>query len=681
MTRFAPAAQHLLATLLFVALALVWSFPLVLHLSSDLPGEPGDNLAFLWNTWWMRQAVASPDVSFFHTGLLFAPFGIDLTLHTHTALPGWIAATALAPIAVVTAQNLVILGSLAFNGVAAYLLAVDRTNDRGAGVLAGLIFAGSPYIAAHLLGHFNLIGAWGIPLFLLYFLRALERQSLMASLVAGLCLVATAFTDYYYLLYSVLLGAGLTVAHLRPLAWSWDRHLVARPLRAAVMALVAVDLALAGAIVATGGFVWTIGSFEIRANRPTNLLAIVWGLLAFLLVARYQPRLRFRKGPRGAIVQSVRALWPLAAVAALGVLPLIVRGWSLWQGGDYTAPHPSWRSGPGGVDLATLVLGNPWHPLWGGWTRDLYARLGINSIESLGWLGVAPTAMVAYGAVRHRRDSEMRRWLAIGGLSFLWALGPWLHVAGFDTGLLLPQNVLAFVPILSNARMPGRAMVVVVLATALIAARIISQTAPARRRAALAVGALVIVLDYLPAPFPLTHVQVPALYSELRSMGDGAVCELPVGVRDGFGVAGRFDDRVLSYQMVHGHPIVGGFAARVPDSIKRGYEEMPVVRSLFRLSAGADADVRDLTLTREAAGAALERATIEFVVLNRAAAPAPLVAYVESALPLELVTRADDRDLYVVYMPRRNAFMNGPATVGVRTEPVSNTSRGATEEP
>ena len=290
-----------------------------------------------------------------------------------------------------------------------------------------------------------------------------------------------------------------------------------------------------------------------------------------------------------------RAIWPMLATATIGVLPIVVLGWALWQSGDYTAPRLSWRSGPGGVDLATFALGNPWHPISGGWTRDIYGRLGINPIESLGWLGVAPLGLVVYGIMTQLHEKEVRRWL--------------------------------------------------------------------------------------PAPFPMTAVTVPGLYRELPDSRDGAVCELPIGLRDGFGMAGLFDDRTLSYQMVHGHPIVGGFSARIPASIKQGYEELPVVRSLFRLSAGGAADPRDMALTRETAGAALQQATIEFIVLNRSTAPAALVTYVDTALPLELVAHEGQRDLYVVYTPRRNALMNGSATFGIGTDSPSSTSRDVTRTP
>src|SRR5712691_261132 len=106
-------ARHLACAAGFVALAIAWSFPLVLHLSTHLPGPAiGDNAVFLWNFWWMRAALAS-HIGFFHTTYLFAPVGTDLTLHTHTALPAFASATLLGSRPLVEAFNLTILAALA----------------------------------------------------------------------------------------------------------------------------------------------------------------------------------------------------------------------------------------------------------------------------------------------------------------------------------------------------------------------------------------------------------------------------------------------------------------------------------------------------------------------------------------------------------------------------------------
>jgi hypothetical protein len=69
---------HVWPVLSLLALSVGWSFPLVLSLASHIPGRgAGDNLVFVWDLWWMRQVLHSPDLSFFRCPLLFAAFGIE----------------------------------------------------------------------------------------------------------------------------------------------------------------------------------------------------------------------------------------------------------------------------------------------------------------------------------------------------------------------------------------------------------------------------------------------------------------------------------------------------------------------------------------------------------------------------------------------------------------------------
>src|SRR5262249_797317 len=126
MTRSAGAAGlHLAAALLFLTMSVGWTWPLLIHLSSTIPGTPGDNLGFVWNDWWMRTALQA-HVSPFRTDRLFQPNGMHLTVHTHTGLLSWISATLLSPLSIVSAHNTLILIALATNGLAAYALAWDR---------------------------------------------------------------------------------------------------------------------------------------------------------------------------------------------------------------------------------------------------------------------------------------------------------------------------------------------------------------------------------------------------------------------------------------------------------------------------------------------------------------------------------------------------------------------------
>ena len=114
---------HAAAAALFVALAVYSTFPLVLRLSTAIPGGgAGDNVTSLWNFWWLSRT--GPRAAFFSTDALFFPFGTSLLLHTHTALPA-LAGWTMLPFANVTAaHNGVLLAGLAANGFVTHLLAL-----------------------------------------------------------------------------------------------------------------------------------------------------------------------------------------------------------------------------------------------------------------------------------------------------------------------------------------------------------------------------------------------------------------------------------------------------------------------------------------------------------------------------------------------------------------------------
>src|SRR5262245_24192026 len=91
--------------LTFGAITAWWLQPLISNLSSALPGGgAGDNVTFVWNVWWMGYVLHHAGQRFFFTPFLLHPFGADLTLHTHTALPALVG-VALANGSPVAGQN------------------------------------------------------------------------------------------------------------------------------------------------------------------------------------------------------------------------------------------------------------------------------------------------------------------------------------------------------------------------------------------------------------------------------------------------------------------------------------------------------------------------------------------------------------------------------------------------
>ncbi len=641
--------RHLAIAALFLLLTLVWTLPLAGRLSTHLAGlDFGDSTVFVWNFWWMRVALDS-GLDFFRTPLLFAPIGADLTQHTHTALPAFVGATVLGHLPVVTALNVTILGSLALNFFCAYLLAWRVTHDRAASIVAAVVFGGSPYISGHLTGHFNLTTAWTLPLFALSMWEMLTTGQRRWAVLSGAIVGATAYIDYYYVVFQLAFAVWLCLSQV--LSTSLSRTLPT-PRRVRLLLVVGVLVVLAAAVVITigltGGYVLALGPLRISMRSVFNPLQVLWVLVGLWLWLRIG--LRVHVARRGPVTNPhiVRASVWIFGTFALLAAPILWRTAALIRRGDYSSQEYFWRSAPKGVDAATLVLGNPWHGVWGPGIRAIYQSLGLDTVESSAWLGIAPVILATVAIRRGWHLPAVRLWTVAGALFAIWALGPHLMAFGVNTGAVLPQTVMRYVPILSNARIPGRAMVMVYMALAVLSAIGVAELRRWTGRGGIvaALAVIAIAVDYLPAPFPMVPLARPAVYKILRERPEhGAVLELPLGVRDGFGRRGAMDHEVPYFQTLHGRPITGGFTARLPGSIRTMYETNTLLSTLLRLSEGAP----DVALPgRTLAAGELQANGIRFVVLNRASAPRALVDYVERILPLIPLAHEGTRSLYLV---------------------------------
>jgi hypothetical protein len=640
--------RHAPALLLLAAFTAVWLFPLLSHPSSLLPGASGgDNDTFVWNLWWMRYVLRHQPQSFFFTPFLFHPFGADLTLHTHTALPALVAALT-GPSSVVASQNLLIVLHLFLNFACSYALAYRATRGVLPALAGSVIFGTSCFVGGHLLGHFNLIAAWTLPLVCLLVEVARERASAIRAGVAGFALAATAYVDYYLFVFAagiVLISwiAGSVRALLRPQPLSRrSRYVVAG--FAAVMAL---DLLIIGVILLWPGDHIDFGSIHISVRSVSNPVTAAWLLLIAASVVAAAPRFERRRQLSAA---GVRVPVTLIATTAILLIPLFFHATRIWVEGRYVSQTYFWRSAPAGIDLATLALGSPYHALWGESVRRICDALHIDAIERCGWMPVAAIILSVVAVAARRGDPVVSQWTVVGVAFLTWALGPWLTAFGHQTPLILPATLIRFVPIVANARIPGRAMVVVYLALSMLAAlglaRLMSE--PSRRRAAWGL-VILLLLESIPARPPFAAPDMPLQYALLKTRDtSGAVCELPLGLRDGFGETGSFDSSVLLHQMMHERPIVGGFLARLPPSLARNYARMPVIGVLLRLSAGGKLSDEVSVLSPGDAASALAAQGIGFVVLDTRRASSDLIQFVQSGIALQKIGEEDGRVFYEV---------------------------------
>ena len=262
----------------------------------------------------------------------------------------------------------------------------------------------------------------------------------------------------------------------------------------------------------------------------------------------------------------------------------------------------------------------------------------LDRIEAVGWLGIVPALLLFAGRGASRPTDDERVWRVVATAFALWALGPILTIAGFDTGLKLPATLLRYVPFVANARMPGRAMVGVFMAVAVLIALRVSRAAGTPRRPAMQWLLIAFVgLDFWDAPIPLTPLDAPAVYQDLAAAAPGAVCEAPFGIGDGLSVgSGSQDRRILFYATQHQHPLVGGYIGRMPVDAAQRY--------LTALLQRAAADPDDDPAPAGVMLASSEQPCTHLVV-DRASSSAALTSYV-GRLPADHLATDERRDLY-----------------------------------
>ena len=608
-----------------------------------LPGTHlGDNATGLWNVWWFTRAVEEGQ-SLFRTDRLFAPFGTQLSLHTHATTHSALAWSLIPFSSIVAAHNLAIFLGLALNGFCAWLLACRLTGRMLPSLVAGVLFACSAHVQLRVLGHINLLHAWVLPLFALALLRFEKGSSWNTAVLAGVAGALVIYTDYYYAVYAGLLC--IVWSAVRLVSW----HTVIRPrrlpiLRAMLLGLILVDAALIAWIAWSGGTALEFGPIRISARGIRNpltalwILTLGWASLRFPVSGSFQIRAH---PSRGTIKRGLTAL----AVVALLAAPLLFALARVVVAGEYSSPRVLWQSSPAGADALTLLLGHPLHVLTGRWTLSAYQALDIDVMEQSLWLGIVPIVLIAATWRQCRHTPHARLWMIVAVVFFVLSLGPFLRLGGFDTALPLPQAVLRYLPATGNARIPGRAVVMVSLAVGVLTAIALSNLSLRSRRVTLLIAA-VLVVETLPAPTSVVRIPMPDSIDEyLQGLPDaGAVAELPTGLRDGFGEAGAFDHRALVHQMWHGRPLVGGFVARLSPRVRAGYEEHPFLMNLINLSSpdkGAAGHIGSAVSAAPETG-------ITHIIVNRD-------TFIDTRLPpaaleadgFQLVQRSGSRELYV----------------------------------
>jgi hypothetical protein len=614
---------HALAVILYAALALVLTWPLVQHLGTHVPGSytwAFDEYTFVWNTWWFRYASFDLGQNPLYSTHTFYPLGISLVLYTYNLFNALISLPLQPFLSLPAISNLTFLLATILSGYGTFLLveylmrhtepAPRNTQHTARGVydlsriayfaafLAGLIYAfGSYRLVYAAIGHYNMWSTAWIPFYALFLLKTIHEPRLRNAIFAGIFLALAMLCE---MIFGVFLGMFTLIA-----------------------------------LVFVAGQRWR----EVAGGWSTLLVRLAFmGLVAAIL---YSPLL----------------------VPILGEMS---EGYELAGWGD--AEKLS-------VDLMGLTTPTALHPLGGDWvetlqqTREGTSRFRDVNTVFLGWAGLA---LAIVGALCYWK--RLATWIASSITFTVLSLGPLLQINGRSTfdldGLLvnfpLPFILLHYIPIVKANRVPNRFSLVLMLSLAVLAGFGAWWLLNKLRRAFLfpVLGSLLLValviFEHWSVPLPLTDARIPRVYEQVAAdPGDFAILQLPMGWRNSFGVLGAENTQTQYYQTYHQKRLLSGNISRNPPFKFDYFLRVPILESLIALQTYGQVDAERRAADQATAGEFVSFYDIRYVVVAPGVPGRPpyvdtrdeAVAYAEEVLPMEKIYDKDGWLLYRVEQP------------------------------
>jgi hypothetical protein len=582
------------AALLYTAATLVMTWPLCLGLTRDLPWDLGDSILNTFILQWDADHILSFlsghfgalggywNANFFYPEPLALAYSEHLTAQALQVVPVFAVGGN-----VILAYNLLFLSTFVLSGLGAFLLVREWTGSPRAALVAGFLFAFTPYRVAQY-SHLQVLSAQWMPFALYGFSRFFVTRRIWPLAGATAALILNNLSCGYFLLYFSPFVAAFVLWEMARRGLLGDVGTWARLAGAAVVVTCAtLPFLLPYAAVRAQGFgprslAEVMGfSADVFAYATTHVLNRVWGatMVAFPraegeLFMGLTPALLSLVAFAGGLIGACRRdtlgapdrlpavvpawrRWTAAAAAVVGLMQVILLGMMVTTGGLVTrvAGVSVRATNPGrallilGLAAALLLVSS--HRARAAarraWTSPVtFAALAMVAAWILS-LGPRPTAMG-----RHIAD---------------WGPYAWLHssVPGFD-GLRVPARfamiVALFLACLGGCGFAvlerwrrGRFPLLVVISVAILGESI-SLPLPLNGTSPLAgivtpIGPLAIG----------AHVR-PVYHAVAALPADAVLVEFPFGIEE-------YDLRYMVASAVHRRPILNGYSGGFPASYAR----------------------------------------------------------------------------------------------------------------
>lgn len=572
------------AALIYSALSVALTWPLVLGLGSNVPGDLGDSLLNMWILGWGAEhlpQLLTGQIGWadFWNANIFHPDPLALALSEHLVglslqvLPVyWLTGN------IILCYNLLFMSTFALSAFGTYLLVRDLTGDKRAALIAGLIYGFLPYRIASV-PHLQVISSQWMP-FALYGLNRFVMTGSNRALVGGTAaLVMQNLSCGYYLLYFAPF-VPLFVLHRMWAVGDLGKVRTWAGLMSAGVATLAFTLPF---LLPYSQAQQTFG-FERPYSEVVQFSANVWSYLtASENLTFFGTMLRAYPKPEGETFLGVTP-WVLALIAAGSLLPLALSEHT--EANNRRVRVEGWRTSVS-VFLSLVVLlllaALVGAVMFGG--VDLGPISARNPQRLLVQFAVALTLLLAISPRARTETARVVRspiFFALAATVFaVWlSLGPVPRAGDARvTGFGIYGVLYDYVPGFNGVRVPARYAMIAGLFLAIAAGYGYQRLQALRQMPSLLLATCILLLaEGLAIPIEINRTwhqnetepparvftgnDVPAVYQRVEQLPTGAVLtEFPFG-------DAAWEIRYVYYAASHWKPITNGYSGNFPPKYK-----------------------------------------------------------------------------------------------------------------
>jgi hypothetical protein len=269
----------ILAVVLYLACVVIATYPRITTIRTELPGVT-DSVTHLWTLRWNKASILEGHSPFFNPGIqapIGSPAGLVPPMHLQTLY--YLVVSSLTRNDILC-YNVIWFASFVTTGVGVFWLAWFLVRDRASAFVAGLLGMLSTPMMSHGYGHLELIQVGWFPLFLIAWIRLVDRPGRLRLAASAILYLMVAMSAPYFAVFAVfpaiLYAVWATVGAFRSAGPGWRGWIVGR----IVWALAFVTVTMAGLSLLYSGQLWAAThGFSVTRSRSEFLKygAPPWG--------------------------------------------------------------------------------------------------------------------------------------------------------------------------------------------------------------------------------------------------------------------------------------------------------------------------------------------------------------------------------------------------------------------